>query len=192
MKYYSILILCIVCTTQSLVAQDSALLKKISFRISVTNFDNTTAKGWLAIIEDSTVQVCNHPVHFGGANLAAASLKNIDYSQVSQIKLKRNNGAGRGAIIGAVCGFIVGAVAGFIQGDDPHVPASQDFFGFGEAFRMTAAEKAGILGISGAAVMGGAGAIIGTFAKKTFIIGGKKEKFDEMRANVLDKAYRNK
>jgi len=192
MKYYSILILCIVCTGQSLVAQDSALLKKISFRISVTNFDNTTAKGWLTTIEDSTVQVSNHPVHFGGANLAGASLKTIDYSQVSQIKLKRSNGAGRGAIIGAVCGFIVGAAAGLIAGDDPHVPASQDYFGFGEAFRMTAIDKAAILGISGAALMSGAGAIIGAFAKKTFIIGGRKEKFDEMRVNVLDKAYRNK
>ena len=192
MKYYSILILCIVCTNQSLVAQDSALLKKISFRISVTNFDNTQAKGWLATIEDSAVQVSNHPVHFGGANLADASLKTIDYSQVSQIKLKRSNGAGRGAIIGAVCGFIVGVAAGLIAGDDPHVPASQDYFGFGEAFRTTAIDKAAILGISGAALMSGAGAIIGTFAKKTFIIGGKKEKFDEMRVNVLDKAYRNK
>jgi hypothetical protein len=191
MKLYFILFLA--CTSRFLVAQeDSTLLKKISFRISVTDFDKKETKGWLSTINDSVVQISSRPKHFGDTRIANATLKDIDYKQVAVIKLKRSNGAGRGAIIGAVCGFIIGAAAGFIAGDDPHVPASQDYFGIGEAFRMTATEKAALLGISGAAVMSGAGALIGTFAKKTFIIGGKKEKFDEMRINVLDKAYRNK
>jgi hypothetical protein len=193
MKLPLIYFLFLACTSQFLVAQeDSTRLKKISFRISVTDFDNQKTKGWLSKINDSSVQISSLPKHFGDTRITNATLKEIGYSQVSAIKLKRNNGAGRGAIIGAVCGFIIGAAAGFIAGDDPHVPASQDYFGIGEAFRMTATEKAIILGISGAAVMSGAGALIGTFAKKTFIIGGKKEKFDEMRINVLDKAYRNK
>jgi len=190
MKYYLSFILCIVCISKATIAQDSSVLKKISFRISITGFDNKETKGWLSTINDSAIQISSLPQHFGDTRLTNTSLKNIDYSQIAAIKLRRSNGAGRGAIIGVVCGLIIGAAAGFIAGDDPHVPASQDYFGFGEAFRMTALDKAAILGISGAAVMSGAGALIGTFAKKTFIIGGQKKKFDQMHINVLDKAYR--
>ena len=54
---------------------------------------------------------------------------------------------------------------------------------------MTAGEKALTYGGMGAAVGTGVGALIGALAKKRFVIGGRKEKFDEMKANVLNKVY---
>ena len=43
----------------------------------------------------------------------------------------------------------------------------------------------------GAAAGTGIGALIGALAKKRFLIGGRKEKFDEMKADVLTKVYGN-
>jgi len=192
MKRYFFLFMFLACSRPSLIAQDSTGLKKISFRILVTNFDGKETKGWLSKINDSVIEVSAKPKHFLGTRLVANnSLQEINYNLVSAIKLKRNNGAGRGALIGAVCGLVAGVAAGLIEGDDPHVPASQDFFGFGEAFRMTAGEKALLYGFSGGVVAGGIGALIGTLTKRTFTIGGNKKYFDEMRLNVLDIAYRH-
>lgn len=173
-------------------AQDSTLKKKLSFKIWVTGSDNRKTVGWLSTISDSTLELSTRRKHFSDARIIVNNrLEGFDYSQVTAMKLKRSNGAGRGAVIGAVCGLLIGAIGGFIAGDDPHVPANQDFFGFGEAFRLTAAEKALIFGVAGGATGAGTGALIGSLIKQTFIIGGKKEKFSEMRANVLDKAYRH-
>jgi hypothetical protein len=123
--------------------------------------------------------------------MANNRVERFDYTQINAMKLKRGNGAGRGAIIGAVCGFLIGAISGFVEGDDPHPPPGQDFFGFGETFRLTAVEKALMYGAAGGATGAGTGALIGALVRHRFIIEKKKEKFDEMRVNVLDKAYRH-
>jgi len=192
MKRYCCLFLILACMGPSLIAQDSTGLKKISFRIMVTGFDGKASKGWLSKINDSVIAVSPIPRHlFDTILVAGNSLREFNYSLVSEIKLKRKNGAGRGALIGAACGLLAGVAAGFIEGDDPHVPASQDFLGIGEAFRMTAGEKAIVYGFSGGVVAGGIGALIGALAKRTFVIAGKKKNFDDMRLSVLDKAYRH-
>jgi len=192
MKRYFFLFMFLACSGPSLIAQDSARLKKISFRILVTDFDGKETKGWLSGINDSAIAVSKQPKHFLNTPEAVNNnLLEINYNLIAAIKLKRKTAAGRGTAIGAVCGLIAGVAAGFIAGDDPHTPASQDVFGIREAFRMTAAEKAGLLGFSGGVIGAGVGALIGALSKKTFIIGGKKQQFDEMRLNVLDRAYRS-
>jgi hypothetical protein len=191
MKSYLFFFLCIAFISHPVNAQDSAVLKKISFRITILDPENKETKGWLSQINDSSVEISNRSQHFARPSINH-SYSTIDYSRVSAIKLKRNNGAGRGAIIGALTGLVIGVAAGLISGDDERVPANQDLFGLANAFKMTAGEKALVGGIAGGAVGAGLGALMGTLIKKTFIIDGKKEKFDEMRLNVLDKAYRKK
>ena len=185
-----ITIIIAICLQKPCVAQDSLALKKIAFKITIADFDKKETRGWLTKINDSAIQFSLLPQRFTNKTLANNNFKEINYSQLSEVTLKRNLGAGRGALIGAITGLVIGVVAGFVSGDDPHVSPDQDFFGLGEAFRMTAEEKALLEGVAGGAAGCGVGAIIGAFVKMKFIIGGKKERFDEMRINVLDRAYR--
>ena len=85
------------------------------------------------------------------------------------------------------------SVAGFASGDDPvynepvYDPFSAIVVSINNAFAMTAGEKAlwgGIgLGASGAIV----GTVVGALAKKKFIIGGKKEKFQDLQSKIMMK-----
>jgi len=190
MKLKLIFLLFLSAALQHADAQDSARMPaKISFRIKVTDAAYEETKGWLANINDSAVMISNRTINFSNMRKTKIEVQTFDYRQIKTLQLKSKNGAGRGALYGAISGLVIGVAAGFIAGDDPHVPASQDLFGLGEAFRMTAGDKALVGGIAGAAIGSGLGAIVGALVKKTFIIDGKKEKFDEMRLNVLDKAY---
>ena len=89
--------------------------------------------------------------------------------QVQSMKFKRKGRVGRGALIGLGSGAIFGTVLGFASGDD-----NPDEYWI---FAMTAEEKAAggaiVYGVLGAA----AGTLIGALTKKTFIIEGKREKF---------------
>lgn len=121
-------------------------------------------------------------------------LINIHYGNIEVVRLKRKGSFGRGMLQGALIGFATGAITGLIMGDDPPCsPSQQDFFGLGnafcEAFRITAGQKA--VGIGSAGAVGGAliGGIIGIVARKRFIIGGNKEKFQKMQMSVMDRMY---
>ena len=99
------------------------------------------------------------------------------------------------ALIGFGVGVLTGVIAGFASGDDPiqQAPADDPFglgalaAGIGNSFRMTAGEKAAaggiVLGTSGAII----GTIIGAVAKKKFTIGGRKEKFRDLQAEIMMK-----
>ena len=159
----------------------SPLLRKITYKISVTDSSLRPAKGYLFNITDSSLKVGFWPVAFGDPQADKEKYKEINFQHISEMSLKRNHAAGRGAWKGAVIGVLTGVIAGFVEGDDP----PEDWFG------MTAGEKALMYSGLGAAAGTGIGALIGALAKKRFIIGGRKEKFDEMKANVLTKVYGN-
>jgi hypothetical protein len=94
-------------------------------------------------------------------------------------------------------GVVTGVVIGYASGDDPVMqypnPNTDPFLintfftTLNNSFAMTAGEKAlgaGIgLGTSGAII----GAIIGAVAKKKFIIGGKKETYHDLQAELMRK-----
>jgi hypothetical protein len=174
--FYSILLL----ATQFSFSQ-SPVSRKITYKISVTDSSLRPAKGYLFNITDSSLKVGFWPVVFGDPKADKEKYKEINFQHISEISLKRNHGAGRGAWKGAVIGLVTGVIAGFVEGDDP----PEDWFG------MTASEKALTYSGMGAGLGAGIGALIGALAKKRFIIGGRKEKFDEMKANVLTKVYGN-
>ncbi|MEI9909239.1 MAG: hypothetical protein WDO71_06025 [Bacteroidota bacterium] len=128
------------------------------------------------------------------------SVNNQQYIPVENIKsfsLRRKNSILKGALIGFGTGALTGIIMGLASGDDSvdeYPDASTDPWGIGtfgtalnNAFALTAEEKALVGGIG----MGASGAIIGTIigavAKKKFIIGGKKEKFRDLRAELMMK-----
>ena len=188
MKSLILVLVLTACGSSAAVAQDSILKKRLSFKIWVTGIDSIKTVGWLSAISDSALELSARRKHFNDTReIANNRISIFTYNQMDVMTLKRVNAAGRGAVIGAVCGLVIGAIAGFASGDDP--PASQDAFGFGGLFRMTAAEKGLTGGIVGAGAGAGLGALTGALIKEIFIIGGKKEKFSEMRMNIIDRAY---
>ena len=174
--FYSILLL-----AAEFSFSQAPVLRKITYKISLTDSSLQQVKGYLFHISDSSLKVGFWPVAFSDPAAGQEKYKEINYQHISEMSLKRNHGAGRGAWKGALIGVLTGVIAGLVEGDDP----PEYWFG------MTAGEKALVYGGMGAAAGTGIGALIGALAKKRFLIGGRKEKFDEMKAEVLTKVYGN-
>ena len=112
------------------------------------------------------------------------------FSKVESIALQRKGSVGRGMLWGGISGAALGILMGYISGDDPphqNTPGQIDW-----SIRLTAREKALFLGILGGGGGTAIGGIIGALAKKTFIIGGKKENHDLYRQTVLEMANSGK
>jgi hypothetical protein len=161
------------------VGQNDSSLRKRIFKISIADSGVEQAKGYLSDITDSSLKVAQWPIAFRKNAGTGEIYKEVNYKQLSQVTLKRNHGAGRGAWKGALAGALIGIAAGFIEGDDPEE----------SWFYVSAGDKALIYGGLGAGVGTGIGALIGALVKKRFVIGGNRERFDEMKSNVLMKAY---
>lgn len=176
MKFFSFCVL-LIAACQALGQQPT--MRSITYKISVGNNSSERVEGYLFNLTDTSLKVGFWPVSFRNLRGSRENVEEINYRQISEIRLKRHHGAARGAWKGAVIGLLTGALAGFIEGDDP----PEYWFG------ATAAEKALAYGALGAGAGTGIGAIIGALAKKRFIIGGNRNSFDEMKANVLTKVY---
>jgi hypothetical protein len=101
--------------------------------------------------------------------------KKINLPDIEYVKIHRKGSFGRSVLIGTAIGVFVGAITGYAGGDDP-----KDSW-----FATTAGEKA-IGGALGGGFLGAlTGMIIGFAAHKTFIIHGKKDKFDKMRDRMM-------
>lgn len=181
MKYYSLIFAILLVAAQHAIGQDTPPIQKKIYKISIADSGRRHLDGYLLNITDTTLQLSHWPVRFGN-NPLKGNYNEVGYRHISEITIKRNHGAGRGAWKGAVIGLLVGVAAGFIEGDDP-----AEYW-----FRYTAADKAITYGGMAAVAGSGIGALIGALAKKKFIIGGRKENFDGMKMNVLNKAYGTK
>ena len=185
MKQLSFLIICLFTLFSSQAQSDSTTLEKKqkSFVASIKTLDNKTIKGRLYAINDSQVVLLK----------SFTNQQYIPAENIRSFSLKRKNSVLKGALIGFGVGAITGIVIGLASGDDPVYtePVNDPFSGIivaiNNSFAMTAGEKAlwgGIgLGTSGAII----GTIIGAVAKKKFTIGGKKEKFRDMQAEMMMK-----
>lgn len=170
--------------------KENAALKTIIYKATIANADAKSQMGYLTELKDTALVISLKALPFGTTGLSEKAVLEYRVPDISYVKLQRKGSVGRGILYGALAGITVGVIAGFIEGDDPHVPPDQDFLGIGEAFRLTASEKA--MGYGAGLGLGGGiiGGIIGAVAHKKFIISGKKENFDTMKATVLEKVYR--
>ena len=178
MKFLS-LFYCILLLGAGFSLAQTPVLRKVTYKISVEDSSLAPVSGYLFNLTDSSLKVGFWPVAFANPAASHENFREINYKQISRVSLKRNHGAGRGAWKGAVIGVLSGVIAGLVDGDDP----PEYWFG------MTAGEKALAYGGMGAAAGTGVGALIGALTKRHFMIGGRKEKFDELRADVLTKVY---
>lgn len=178
MKFFS-LFYCILLLGAGFSLAQTPILRKVTYKITIEDSSPEPVKGYLFNFTDSSLKVGFWPVSFGDPAGARENFTEINYKHISEISLKRNHGAGRGAWKGAAIGVLSGVIAGMIEGDDP-----PEYW-----FRMTAGEKALVYGGMGAAAGTGIGALIGALTKKRFVIGGTRDKFDELKADVLTKVY---
>lgn len=163
--------------------QDSTVpqykLKK--YNIKIRTVDNKTMYGRFQSINDSQVLLIR----------STNGSYTIPAENIQSFTMKRKNSALKGALIGLGVGTLTGIIIGLASGDDPLMEPSPSDFGItaaiNNAFAMTAGEKAVVggigLGTTGAIV----GAIIGAVAKKKFIIGGRKEKYRDLQAELMAK-----
>ena len=180
---------------QTASSDDSILLKKRVYKISITTSDAKKVNGYLANLSVSNLYLSPSPLPVSLSD-PGKYLSSYSYDRLQQIQMKRKGAARRGALYGALIGLTAGAIAGFASGsdpvstyDNPNDPFGTFFAGIGNAFRMTAGQKAVAGGLVGVASGALAGALVGSLVKKKFIIGRKKEKFLAMRQNVLEKLY---
>ena len=118
----------------------------------------------------------------------------IPVEKIRSISLKRKNSVVNGALVGLGIGALTGMIAGVADGDQPLFsgpvsdPISAVAVGVSTYLAMTPKERtfAGGLALSGALI----GAITGAVAKKKFTIGGRKETFRDLQAELMSKLVR--
>jgi hypothetical protein len=150
------------------------------FLTSVKTQDNRVINGSVYAVTDSQLIL----IKSSGARYS------IPAENIQSFTLRRKGSVGRGALIGFCAGALTGVIIGLASGDDKiQGPSDNDPWGIGaavsNAFAMTAGEKA----VAGGILLGSTGAVvgmlIGAIAKKKFIIGGRKQKFRDLQAELM-------
>ncbi|HVM88111.1 MAG TPA: hypothetical protein VMT76_07965 [Puia sp.] len=168
---------CFLLIAHHISAQDSLPEKKGFFKTKVLTLNAISHSGYLYGIGDSILFLSDgkQPLCFYGS-FKNSNLK-LDYSDIESLRLYRKGKIWRSTVIGAATGIIIGAVIGFAGGDDPQ----------GSLFHTTAEEKA-LAGGTAVGLLGGiTGLIIGLVSHKTFVLHGKKEKYNKMRNTMMTK-----
>jgi hypothetical protein len=164
--------------------------KQRPFVIRVTTNDSKAMTGLLRSINDSQL-VLLRSLKPAPSPVSAHDQFQIPAENIKSLTVRRKNSALKGALIGLGVGALTGIIVGLADGDDPvytdpvYDPFSAIAVSISNSFAMTAGEKA----VVGGLVLGAGGAIIGTIigavVKKKFIIGGKKEKFRDLQAELM-------
>ena len=174
----------------------SSVKKSTPSIATIKTLDGKTVKGWFYKMNDENIYllpVKRNKKYFRSSEFLSPDLSeggfNIQVSQINTIALQKKNAGLKGALLGLGAGVITGAIIGFAEGDDPITPYTGTwgdvFIGLGNAFAMTAGEKAAA-GALGLGVMGGiTGFILGKVAKKKFIIGGQKDTYHDMQGDLM-------
>ncbi len=175
----------VILTVSNSKAQDSVRKKHISYIATVHQLNNQSLKGYVHSADSTAIDFSQ----YSGLS-QKIPVANIDY-----LSFRRRNSIGRGAWIGALIGLGAGVITGLASGSDKKYPYVNDgtlggaisdaFTIVGNAFAMTAGEKAVVGGLLGATAGSAVGIIIGAVAKKKFIIKGSSEHYREQREKLL-------
>ncbi|HYJ39111.1 MAG TPA: hypothetical protein VEV87_10860 [Chitinophagaceae bacterium] len=162
-------------------AQAGRISKNMTLKLRVVDSIERIQYGYLAAVADSGIIMLKSPVVFD-QTLANSHLNTIAYHELKEVTIKRKGSVGRGIWMGSVAGFAVGAVIGAKN----YVPCNGEYCL--DPGRGGQAIGVGFLGAIGGGIVGG---IIGSVAKKTFIIGGKRENYKRMKESILDRTYKS-
>lgn len=180
--------------TDSVATAPETPVPKGPYKATIKTIDGKTQQGWLYQVNDSQVVLLKNVRDLRNKYdelLQPTGSYILPADQIHTISLKRKNAGLKGMLIGFGAGALSGIVSGFISGDDPVTPYTgtfaDAFIGIGNAFAMSAGEKA----VAGGLIFGTGGGIVGliisSVAKKKFTIGGKKEKIRDLHAELVQK-----
>lgn len=173
-------------------AQEDSVIspkKKVPNVATLKMLNGTVKKGWFYQMSDSGIALLEmkgqykKTVNIINADKNAPT-HNINIEQIKYLTLQKKNSAMKGLLIGLGSGIVTGAVLGFASGDDYVAPYTNSFgdifIAIGNAFAMTAGEKA-LFGAIGLGTLGAiTGVVIGTITKRKFIINGNKKRIREL------------
>lgn len=168
---------CAICFCQVLFAQDTVLKREYYIKARVWETTGKMHNLYLADINDTAVILSAKPISFRRSFTDANAL---NYQQIDIAVVKRRGSVGRGILFGSLSGMVLGGLVGAIT----YRKCDECIWDFGIGGDIAAGA---ILGTGSGALIGG---VIGALAQKRFVIGGNKQKFDQLRLSVLDMAYR--
>jgi hypothetical protein len=152
-------------------AQDTTIYPPRYMAARIMTPHGAIREGYLYAVSDSALMLSLERRLPNFHDTAAHSgIRSFGYRDLQYVTVHRRGGIGRSVLIGLAIGAATGAIAGFASGDDPK----------DQIFALTAGEKGLAVGIFGGTVGAITGLIIGVAAHRTFVINGKKEKFDDM------------
>ena len=165
-------------------AQDSILTREVIFKATLKDTANNVTNGYLYLISDSSVSLTMEIRSLRFSNKGLTEGKVFPFTNIKKLRLQRKGSAGSGALIGSIIGGLgfgiaeAAAASSYSSNGSNIVNISP-----GEAFA------------GGLLVGGGVGALIGAcvgaLSHKTFMIHGKKERFDEMRKKMITRLAKN-
>ena len=189
---------CLNAQVDSSAVSSTPVKKHLPSYASVKLSSGLVTRGWLYQVNDSQLVVL-HAKKSRLRKLTEAGYNPYDHTsimaadQIKSLNVQRKNPGLRGALFGLAVGVLTGVIMGYAEGDDKIMqydantmdPFAGLLVGLNNAFAMTAGEKAftygSTLGVGGG-IMGG---VIGSLAKKKFTIGGRKEKFHDLQAELM-------
>ena len=153
--------------------------KKLILRASVISMQGDTSVGYISAFNDSSVEFAAKSNDLR-SNTHDSTYKIFQYDDISEMRIHRKGSVGRGIIYGSIGGAIVGGIVGAITYKKPENTSTLNqelnlSFDFGPEASIAGGA---ILGAAGGTLIG---ALFGSTARKTFVIGGDKEKFQEMQ-----------
>ena len=175
--------------------------KKAPYLATVKTMEGKSKRGYVyQVNEDQVVLIRAKSKDIKGWRKDGYVPTNTIYlpaADIKSISVQKKGSTLKGLLIGLGVGTVTGIVIGFASGDDPirPYPSSIDdplgletfLIAIENSFAMKASEKA----IANGILMGGSGAligaIIGTVARKKFIIGGRKEKVRDLQASLMQR-----
>ena len=163
-------------------AQDSTIESKTVLRTQIKTTDNAVHKGYLRMIDDSTLFLSTEKKHLLFHAILNDTNERLNYYNIKLVTTSNGKHRWPSFAICTVTGTAIGALVGHSAGDDP--PKPWDFF------RLTASDKAWIGGFLGICV----GSLVGVLISKSitnrrrFAIFRKKELFREMKDQIISTA----
>jgi len=163
--------------------------KQVPNLATIQTISGTKIKGWFYKMDNDKIYLLpSSNKSLKPSFLESSQLNNglipFDVSQIKTIGFQKKGAGGRGALIGFLAGSITGVIVGFAEGDDPVTPYTGTFgdvfIALGNAFAMTAEEKALANGMMLGATGALTGFLIGKLTKKKFIIGGNKQVYRDL------------
>jgi hypothetical protein len=160
---------------------------------TIQTIRGTKLKGWFYKMDNDKIYLLpSSQKSLNTSFLESSQLNNglipFDVSEIKTIGLQKKGAAGRGALLGLGIGALTGVIIGFAEGDDPVTPYTGTFgdifIAIGNAFAMTAEEKAAANGIALGVTGALTGYLIGKLTKKKFIIGGNKQVYRDLSVEL--------